>query len=1035
MVPNEIVLSSPEPAWPVHALAHGESVLVERLIERFDTLPTGGWHEPPQSAMLLPLHDQLRAQRPYGFLIVGLNPYRPLDDGYRSFLSLVAAQLASGIASTRAFEAERRRADELSQLDRAKTAFFTNVSHELRTPLTLMLGPTEDALADRTDRLTEGQRARLEVVARNGERLQKLVNTLLDFSRLESGNANGSFEPVDLARYTAELAEMFEPAVTRAGLAFVLDCRPLDEAVWIDREMWAKIVLNLLSNALKFTHEGSITVTVERRDGLARLSVSDTGVGIDAGEQARLFERFHRILGARARTHEGSGIGLALVAELAVVHGGTTSVSSIPGEGSTFFVEIPFGNGHLPAEQLATRSDSQAIGSTVSGFVAEAERWLTPADQTASAGVGGQQEPAAPDGRPRVLVVDDNADMRDYVAGLLAADYAVQTAANGLVALELARKRPPDLVLTDVMMPQMDGFELLSALHAEFPTMHIPVVMLSARAGGEGIAEGLEAGADDYLVKPFGARELLARVRANLELDRAKRMREQLERNQAMQDQAERLALVGSWEVDLATRALRGSEQFLQMLGLSGLGLDHADLSETFERVVHPDDRERFRVTAGAAIAAGDPVGCELRMLRPSGGERWVRLHAEVVQREGIRPLLRGYVQDISQQREVEQAVAAAAAAQRVAAREHEIADELQRSMLPPDTFDFDRLEIATYYQAGVKDTRVGGDWHDAIHIGAGRTALVIGDVTGRGITAASSMGRMRAAIRAYARLDLPPAEILERMDALVREGGDYQLVTCLYAVYDPAAGELVYANAGHLPPLVGAPGRSAHRLPDATEPPLGAEGGGYTEHRVPVTSGSLFVLYTDGLVERRGVSLDARIDALAALINPEAQSTEALPRVLVNALSPEGGEDDIAILVARVADDPAYRAETIELPDANEAVRRGRRFTSELLARWQIPEPIHDDAVLITSELVTNAVVHGRAPIRLRLRTTRRELAIEVEDGSSAIPHKLRPAPEDLHGRGLAIVDQVAESWAARPTGHGKTVWGALALSPKTAA
>ena len=606
--PESIAAADPEPAWPIAAVASGRTVLVQELARRFEALPRGAWDEPPSSALLLPLPHPTQQDLPYGFLVVGLNPFRPLDETYHSFLGLLAAQLASGIASARAYDAERRRAEELAELDRAKTAFFTNVSHELRTPLTLLLAPAEDALVDAAQALPDRQRERTEMIVRNGQRLLKLVGALLDFSRLESQSATAVFERTELGQYTAELASMFEAAVRRAGLAFRIDCPPLPEPVYVDREMWAKIVLNLLSNALKFTFTGEIAIRVERCGAYARLSVSDTGIGVEPDEQARLFERFHRVLGARGRTHEGSGIGLALVAELAALHGGRADVQSSPGAGSTFTVEVPFGQDHVSAEQLAREARDLSIEREVAGFLAEASRWLAPEPE--------HEWDGERDERPRVLVVDDNADMREYVTSLLAAEYSVQTAPDGEAALELARAQPPDLVLTDVMMPRLDGFGLLAALQADARTLHVPVVMLSARAGEEGVIEGLEAGADDYLIKPFSGRELRARVQANLELDRARRIRTQLERSQRMQNQAERLAEVGSWEVDLLTGAARGSEQLLRLVGVPRHEFESSSYQDLIGRVVHPEDEAHVRRELEFALAGGGAFEYEFRLAR-----------------------------------------------------------------------------------------------------------------------------------------------------------------------------------------------------------------------------------------------------------------------------------------------------------------------------------------------------------------------------------------------------------------------------------
>ena len=264
--------------------------------------------------------------------MAALNRYRPLDEGYRAFIGLVAGHLAAGIASARSYQDQQRRAEELAELDRAKTTFFSNISHEFRTPLTLIMGPVQELqrlLADADPQVRE----ELEVISRNGLRLGKLVNTLLDFSRIEAGRMQASYEPADIAQLTAELASVFRSAVDRAGLAFEVDCPPLPEPVYLDRGMWEKVVLNLLSNALKFTFDGSIRIAVRAEGGQAVVTVADTGIGIPEQEMPRLFERFHRIENARSRSNEGSGIGLALVQELVQLHGGTITASSTEGDG------------------------------------------------------------------------------------------------------------------------------------------------------------------------------------------------------------------------------------------------------------------------------------------------------------------------------------------------------------------------------------------------------------------------------------------------------------------------------------------------------------------------------------------------------------------------------------------------------------------------------------------------------------------------------------------------------------------------------
>jgi signal transduction histidine kinase/DNA-binding response OmpR family regulator len=1015
-VAQALLAPGSENPWPLARLADGETVLVDQLASHFAQVPTGAWEQPPLEALALPLRQQADAA-PFGFLVAGLNQHRPLDAGYRDFVRLVGAQLASGIGGARAFDSERLRAERLAELDRAKTAFFTNVSHEFRTPLTLLLGPAEDALTDSQDPLSPGQRDRVEVIDRNAQRLLKLVNALLDFSRLESGSAAGSFEPVDLATYTAELAAAFSLAVSRVGLALEVRCPPLPEPVWVDQDMWAKIVLNLLSNALKFTFEGGITVRLDAGDGEVTLSVTDTGTGISPQEQQRLFERFHRVAGATSRTYEGSGIGLALVAELTELHGGTVSVVSEVGHGSTFSVTVPHGSEHLPAEQVVHRPMARHIdvARKADGYLAEAVRWLDRTDSTPSQRTGD---------RPRVLVVDDNADMRDYVGGLLDGLYDVDHAANGQEGLQRARATPPDLVLTDVMMPIMNGFELLEALRADPLTQQIPVIMLSARSGEEATVTGLEAGADDYLVKPFAARELLARVRSNLELDRVRQTRAQLEHGRYLLDQAQRLAQVGSYEIDLVHGGVTGTEEFFRQIGISREALLQRGFDDVLAEIVHPDDLERVTAALTAALA-GAPLEYEVRLVSDGEVRSYRSLGEIVFDDDGIPVRLRGSNQDITQMREAEQALAASGAAREAAAREHQIADELQASLLPARTFDPDHLQIATFYRAGVEGTQVGGDWYDVIELGAGRTALVLGDVMGRGVQAAAVMGQLRSAVRAYSRLDLPPADVLEHLDAAVRELGSDQIVTCVYAVYDPGERTLTYANAGHLPPLLCTPGQPTRRLLGAASPPLGIGQPGMVEEQVALPANALLVLYTDGLVEHRDSDIDAGIDDLAALVEARDVALVDLPELLVEALVPEGPDDDIAVLLVQVDQSAADESSlALSVSGVLEDVSTVRHQVRTALQEWGAPDSLIDDVVLLVSELVTNAVLYGEPPIELRVRLGRDHLVLEVEDHASYLPRRMRPTSEDEHGRGLQLTALLASRWGTRPTRDGKVVW-----------
>jgi signal transduction histidine kinase len=553
----EIRVGDSHAPWPAAALhAHPERIVIDDLAKRFDGIPTGAWDVAPHQAVVVPI-AQAAHQRPAGFLVAATNPYRPLDEGYVGFIDLVAGQIAASLANARAHERERRRAESLAELDRAKTQFFSNVSHEFRTPLTLILGPTEDVLANPDT--GPRNRASLEVIHRNAMRLLKLVNTLLDFSRIEAGRIDARYERTDLSKLTAELASSFRSVIEQAGLALELDCRPTTATVYVDRDMWEKIVLNLVSNAFKHTFDGTVTVALRERDGAAELVVRDTGIGISPDQIPRLFERFYRVPNVRSRTHEGTGIGLALVQELVRLHGGSITVDSVQGTGTSFTVRIPLGSAHLPADRVSS-GDGGTIrvptpASGVLAFTAEAQRWLPDDSDASIAGVRSDDGRARALDHARVLVVDDNADMRDYAARLLGAQgWIVDTAADGAAALAAARRDPPDLVLSDVMMPRLDGFGLLRALRADPRTSATPIILLSARAGEEARVEGLDTGADDYLVKPFSAQELVARVRSHLSLARVRT---------AASDAADRARRDAEAAREEAERANRAKSDFL----------------------------------------------------------------------------------------------------------------------------------------------------------------------------------------------------------------------------------------------------------------------------------------------------------------------------------------------------------------------------------------------------------------------------------------------------------------------------------------
>ena len=662
-------------------------------------MPVPNWPAPPKEASVVPIRLGEYSEA-LGFLVAGIHPGRAFDDAYRQFVHRIAEQITIGLASARAFEQERQRAEALAEIDRAKTTFFTNVSHEFRTPLTLMLGPLEEVLSAARERLSSEHHEQLIAVRRNGLRLLKLVNTLLDFSRMEAGRVQASYQPTDLASFTSEIASAFDSAMDNAGLRFSVACQPLAEPVYVDRDMWEKIVLNLLSNALKFTFEGEVDLTLKPVDGVVELRVRDTGVGIPEEHRERMFERFHRIEGAAARTYEGTGIGLALVQELAKLHGGSVRVESAVGAGSTFTVTIPRGKEHLPAERIEAAQSLASTKIRAEAYIEEAQQW--DGDESGAAVDGeipGKPSlvPSSPEPKPGaerelIILADDNADMRRYLVRLLGDRYEVRAVADGRQALEAIQELRPALVLTDVMMPHLDGFGLLRAIRDDSALAGTPVILLSARAGEESRVLGLQADADDYLVKPFTARELLARVAMHVKM--ANLRRETAEREERLRSEAElereklraseeRLAETGRLyrelqradaELQLQVGLLQrlpvsawtlkpdGTPDFVNQVWLefSGQTLDFVrSHPEAWMTAVHPEDREAASRAFWDGVRSGQGFAFETRSLRAKDGTyRW-HLQQAVVLRDAEGKVLKfvGTTTDIDDQKRAEEKI------------------------------------------------------------------------------------------------------------------------------------------------------------------------------------------------------------------------------------------------------------------------------------------------------------------------------------------------------------------------------------------
>lgn len=622
LCPAEVELALKDSSAGWYFGADLKPILVDDLGRRFPPSASKNHPNLPHTAAVLPL-PAANARDAAGFLVVGINPRLKLDEHYHDFLHLMRAQIASAIANAQSYEDERKRSEALAEIDRAKTVFFSNVSHEFRTPITLMLGHIEDLLARSGERPDDHDR--LLIAHRNSLRLLKLVNMLLEFSRIEAGRLQARFEPTNLATTTAELASAFRSAMEMAGLNLTVDTPPLPEPAYVDREMWEKIVLNLLSNALKFTLRGDVAVKLADDGDNFVLTVRDTGIGIPANEMPRLFERFHRVEGARGRSQEGSGIGLAFVQELVKLHGGTVSAESRLDEGTTISVAIPKGS-RAPAQH---RNGEDRSSTTVGAapFVEEALRWL-PDHPSSDAGLP-EVDPAphSPEkrngSRRTLLVVDDNADMRDYLRRLLSAQYDLKIVGNGEEALAAVGSQKPDLILTDIMMPGFDGIELLRRLRTDARTNTVPVIVLSARAGEESRIEGMQAGADDYLIKPFSARELLARIEAHLKMSQYR-----MEAAETLRASEERFRALVTASSDIVYRMGPDWHEMRFLQGKDFVADTDEPSDSWLETYIPPEDQTLMLARIGDAIDNKAAFEMEHRVIRRDGGLGWTHSRA-----------------------------------------------------------------------------------------------------------------------------------------------------------------------------------------------------------------------------------------------------------------------------------------------------------------------------------------------------------------------------------------------------------------------
>ncbi|GGN00431.1 hypothetical protein GCM10009721_29470 [Terrabacter tumescens] len=571
---------------------------------------------------------------PTAHLLLTENPQRPWDAQLQTYAELCAAHVASALRGIRSLQDERHRAEALAELDAAKSDFFANVSHELRTPLTLIAGPVQDALA--ADGLEPEQRQRFELIRRNTDRLTALVDRILDLTRVEAGAVEPHWVSADVEELTTGIAANFRPAIERTGLTFEVRCDELDHEAFVDVDMFERVVLNLLSNALKFTPRGGITLRLTGSDEGFAVAVSDTGIGILEKDLDLVFDRFRQLdRGEDRRSREGAGIGLSLVRQLVELMGGRVWVESVHGRGSTFTVSFPWGE---PASRAALRP-SITVRSAES-FIDEASSWVIRDDvaagmdasvaagatSRAAAGTSAPSSSPLEGARPTLLVVEDNHDMRDYIARHCVVDYDVVSVRDGVEALEHLRLRRPAIVLADVMMPRMDGLTLVREIRADPALRDLPVVLLSARAGVEASTTGLLQGADDYVVKPFQPEELRARLAANLVRSRSR-----------SRDAAWLRAILGAIQEPFVVTDVDGlvvevNDVFTRTFGWS---LADGPLVPPYPWWIpeseSPDERRQHERRM-ELLQAGRPVEDDrYRILRRGGGEAWVHVRAASV--------------------------------------------------------------------------------------------------------------------------------------------------------------------------------------------------------------------------------------------------------------------------------------------------------------------------------------------------------------------------------------------------------------------
>ncbi len=1031
------------------SMASSDTFIIDDFEQNAKRLPSVFGEDCPRTAIVMPLADAA-SKAVMGCMVLGVNAYRPLDEQYFAFCRLLADQVSAAFTTAHSYDQERRRAEMLAQLDQAKTAFLTNVSHEFRTPLTLLLGPLDDAIRDADQPL---QRDRLDLARRNAGRLLRLVNSLLEFSRIEAGRAAASPVTVDVGALTAQIASSFAELCQRAGLDLLLDCRPVIADV--DVAMWETIVLNLISNAVKFTLTGSIHVTVAAdSSGHCRMDVSDTGTGIPAAELDRLFERFYRASNTRGRSVEGSGIGLSLVRSLVELHNGTIGIDSQVDVGTRVTITLPVGGRESPT---AVPLNELPIPrpSADNAYVTEARQWIDDESAVSTALLETGER-----SRRLILIADDNSDMRGHLQRILSERWDTITFADGRTAVDGIREHHPDVVITDVMMPELDGFGLVAALREDPALASTPVLMLSARAGVEAAGDGFASGADDYLTKPFSSQDLLNRVEARIgAIARQQASREDNEirarHDAALADVTAGLASADS--VHSTLTALLAAP--IGSLGVVAAAVGVVDQS-TQQVAVHCGEALDGQMRNGAGVAQDAPAQIleVVRTGRPiiiddlrdssaryetlSRGVSAIRSAAIFPLRDfsatvvGAIALLWPTPRTFSPD-EVDlvgdiAGVAGTTIARILAAeREHRIATDFQEHLLDL-SHDSGAVVVSAIYQPASEAMRVGGDWYLVSPLDdVGRVAVCVGDVVGHGLEAATVMARLRSAAAVTALTAPDPLFVLAAVDryASTLPGASY--ATLAFAVIDATDRTISYMCAGHPYPLLLTGAGDVHyledgRLPSLTAPARATDIGPGT---AAFPAGSLLIMYTDGLIERHDESLSLGFDRLASAATGCVDlPVDVVCSTLLNQLAPAADhKDDVVVLALRptgmtdtsfVATVPADLAQLAEV----------RHRLRDWLARLELGAPLEHDILLSVGETLANAIEHGngldeQTNVSMEIFARSDTVDATVSDLGHWPTESAATSHEAERGRGLTLISGLADRLYTNRTPHGTNV------------